>query len=580
MKINKFDSFSTGSNIAEFTHMDESREDNGDLGSEFGNDIKEEMLSNFTATNGKMLDQDSGLMTNREPKSEPVSDEDNHETNNEENSNRESPVKVFENAPHDSSEEDSDFEQESHAGDTFTDMIGGQTSDNGVLTGEDLALSSAQQGINLKVNKEEIEEKSTNPNIWTLPEDRNVCTLEEIRRGQVINKTAPNECPVLGCGKKINEMRAEPSPGTIASGLRTHVLFVHYANRKVNKKRKLGWSNKRRNQTSPKKLMTQASSPSTSKQPDFDLDLNNGDLAASLNLIQKNIPTSRASPQAPASLMTKKSIAPQYSAKRSFPPMSSHQSLMQATGNSTPSVQQKTSKSIDAGANQKSLNQTTSSLFSILAGLTQQQTNQPQAPISRNVKTAQGTNTINISTQSPRNNQSSNQNRPVNSSLLSLLNEKISGNVASSLQNQLKKTLDQRGKTNTSNSTRNNVTAPSNALHYQSISNFNETNFNNSSLLNSLCTPNSDLQTSCDSPLYSFIESVALRSGSNIGSSGIAEVKKIIERFTTSLISSSQTIADHYLAPFGGEVPQQKPEISPSDVMLAYKMMHKSHGQP
>lgn len=233
------------------------------------------------------------------------------------------------------------------------------------------------------------------------------------------------------------------------------------------------------------------------------------------------------------------------------------------------------------------LNPTTSSLFSILAGLTQQQqASQPQQlgpPMSRNVKTAQGTNTINISqcSRNPISSSSVSNSRTVNSSLLSLLNEKISNNVSSSLQNHIKKSLnsDPRAKISTS-SPMQSILSPASTSHYST--NNDNSNFNNStSILNSLCSGNGDNRPNYDNslPLNSFIESIAIKTGSNIGQAGIAEAKKILEKFTSSLICNSQTIADHYLAPFGGEVPQQKPEISSSDIMLAYKMMHKSHGQ-
>lgn len=468
-------------------------------------------------------------------------------------------------------------------------------------------------------------------NVWTLPADKDVCTLEEIRRGQVINKVAPNECPVLGCGKKINELRAEPSPGTIASGLRTHVLFVHYASifRKVAKKRKLGWSNKRRSQPSPRKqfiINQQLAARSSPTNSDLDFDAEPENCAVSsfvpsgLNLIQKSIsPQSRPSP---GSLINRK--VKQLAANKSLQP-SSLQSLIQATGGGALAATSggarlepqanKQKNQQDSNAAQKNFNQTTSSLFSILAGLTQQpqqqqqlqQQNQnprpqtggqQQSSVSRTIKTAHGANTINISqcsrntsNNSNNNNNNNNINPPVNSSLLTLLNEKISGNVASSLQSQLKKSLLDSNQikvptTSTPNS-RQNVSSPANHSYYQAnmCNNLDTSvNYNNgSSILNSLCAGNGDsrlLNYDGSLPLNSFIELIAIKTGSNIGPAGVAEAKKIIEKFTTSLICNSQTIADHYLAPFIGDVPQQKPEISPSDVMLAYKMMHKSHAQP
>jgi len=459
-----------------------------------------------------------------------------------------------------------DYERELHNSDN--DLVPSDNADGPVSTDENV--------------KEELDltkqEGNVDPNVWTLPAERTECTLEEIRRGQVINGTAPNECPVLGCGKKINEMRAEPSPGTIASGLRTHVLFVHYANRKVNKKRKLGWSTKRRNQNSPKKQVGQLSSPSASEQ-EHDSSANcASNLTSGLNLVQKSL-SSRGSPleTGPGALINQK--VKQIMAKSQAMQMSSLHSLMQATGAQRISPQPK-QKAQDTSS-QKNFNPTTSSLFSILAGLTQQQQqqlNQPQPPVSRNIKTVQGTNTINIS-QCSRNPVTS--NLPVNSSLLSLLNEKISGNVATSLQTQLKKSLgkDSRSKISTAAS-RQNVSSSANSYY---PSNNNDTSFNNNtSMLSGLCSGTDDTRLAYDNsiPLNSFIESIAVRTGSNIGPSGIAEAKKIVEKFTTSLICSSQTIADHYLAPYVGDAAQQKPEISPSDVVLAYKMMHKSHGQP
>lgn len=366
--------------------------------------------------------------------------------------------------------------------------------------------------------------KTCDPNVWTLPAGRDDCTLEEIRRGQVINNTAPNECPVLGCGKRINGSKLDPSPGTIASGLRTHVLFVHYANQKATKKRKLGWSTKRRSQPSPKKQIGNMSSPSTSKR-EFDAeDLTSAASSLLPSLKNSRFQPTRTAPHAPApgSLLNKK--VNEIAAKSQANQISSLQSLMQATYGSrkdSPTRQQRPPQQ-----QKSSFNPTTSSLFSILAGLTQQQQTANPAPR----KTNQNTNTINLSHCS-RNSSSNtnNNNRSANSSLLSLLNE----NVANSLQSQLKKNL-----------------VPDRPSYDNSM------------------------------PLDSFVESLAIKTGANIGPAGIAEAKKIIEKFTKSLLCSSQTIADHYIAPFVGESPQQKPEISPSDIMLAYKMMHKSHGQP
>lgn len=421
--------------------------------------------------------------------------------------------------------------------------------------------------------------------VWVLPAERNDCTLEEIRRGQVINKTASNECPVLGCGKKINEMRIEPSPGTIASGLRTHVLFVHYANRKVNKKRKLGWSSlKRRNQPSPKKQSIQKSniSPTNSKS-DFDIE---SKFSAAPSLLSSMDLTHQSTTLSRPGQLNRPNIydAIQTLVKPSAERASSIHNLMQITKNNKQKNHVDTT--VQSKASLEKLNPTTSSLFSILAGLTQQQqANQPQPPISRNIKTAQGTNTINISqcSRNPINSSSNNNNsRTVNSSLMSLLNEKISNNVSSSLQAHIKKNVksDCRNKISTSTPMQS-VLSPASTSHYSNNNDSN--NFNNgTSILNNLCSGNGDGYSALDNsmPLNSFIESIAIKTGANIGQAGIAEAKKILEKFTSSLVCSSQTIADHYLAPYGGDVPQQKPEISPSDIMLAYKMMHKSHGQP
>lgn len=421
------------------------------------------------------------------------------------------------------------------------------------------------------------------PNIWTLPANKDTCTLEEIRRGQVINKTGANECPVPGCGKKINEARIDPSPGTIASGLRTHVLFVHYANRKVVKKRKLGWSAKRKNQPSPKKhlgSLLSHSSPSTSRLYDHE-NSSIANLSSSLNLIHKGFSPSKSPilPHPPGSLLNKK-VKQITAAKSQMQRMSSLQSLMQMTANGPKSIGQKSSNKSQQDT--QNLNPTTSSLFSILAGLTQQQNiNQAQNVYSpKDLKTANGTNTINLSP-CPRN-MSNNSDRPVNSSLLSLLNEKLSSDVNGSLQNKISKSTNSESRAKLSTVTSQNQGTASVKPQYSYQTSNNDSSFNNgSSILSSLCTGNVSASLSYNSsPLSSFIESIANKTGSNIGPAGIAEAKRIIEKFTTSLICSSQTIADHYIAPFAGEVPQQKPEISASDLVLAYKMMHKSHGQP
>lgn len=436
-------------------------------------------------------------------------------------------------------------------------------------------LDPLMEARDITVKREHIfSSDGLNPDQWTLPADKGICTLEEIRRGQVINKTGANECPVPGCGKKINEARIDPSPGTIASGLRTHVLFVHYANRKVVKKRKLGWSTKRKNPPSPRKpigSLLNHSSPSTSG---YELENSSvANLNSSLNLIHKGLAPSRSQTLPPGSILNKK--VKQISAAKSQMPqkVSSLQSLVQMT-TTGPKMSGQKSKLQDT----QNLNPTTSSLFSILAGLTQQQNSNPaHTQISKSNKAAQGINTINISP-CPRN--LTNNDRPVNSSLLSLLNEKISGNVASSLQNQLKKSLGTESRTKSSTVTsQQGVTSPISTPYYHA--NHHDSGLiNSSSILSSLCTGNADTRLSHSYPINSFIESIASRTGSNIGPGGIAEARRIIEKFTTSLICSSQTIADHYIAPFAGEIPQQKPEISPSDLVLAYKMMHKSHGQP
>ena len=452
--------------------------------------------------------------------------------------------------------------------------------------------------------------------LWTLPPNKDICTLDEIRRGQVINKTAANECPVPGCGRLINENRILPSPGTISSGLRTHVLFVHYgheyANKKCPKKRKLGWSNKRR-QISPRK---QPSNPS----PDpFPMNYMNGlenctannSSSTGLDLIQRKIMSQKrvSTISAPGSLLNKK--VKQLAANKTPTQPSSLQSLIQATGGSfnlnsrySPPRNQKTNDSSTNSAQQKQFSQTASSLFSILAGLAQQpqqqqnqRSNNGSGQMSnsstRNIKAVSSANTINITqcsknTTSSNNNSNNFNNQSANSCLLSLLNEKISGNVASTIQSQLKKTWDanqvKAPATSAQNSSRQNLASPATQLNYSSgMLNSDSTLNAGTSILSSLCAGNGESRVSNHDgsvPLNSFIEMIASKTGSNIGASGVAEAKKIIEKFTTSLLCSSQTIADHYVAPYGGDVTQQKPEISPSDVLLAYKMMHKSFAQP
>lgn len=434
--------------------------------------------------------------------------------------------------------------------------------------------------------------KDLPPDVWRLPAHKDDCTLEEIRRGQVINMTAANECPVYGCGKKINENVIDPSPGTIASGLRTHVLFVHYNNRKSAKKRKLGWSGKRKS-LSPRKPLNPASTTVTSRS-----NLNPVEVDSTFT---RPTTTQKSLPQGTGSLLTK--IQQIKANKLHSQHMMSLQSLMQATNasnNSPPKPKNQEPSPIQNNA----LN-VQSSLFSILAGLTQQQqVNQNTTITPANQKA--GSIDMTQASHNSGNNINNNNNRPVNSSLLSLLNEKISGsNVATSLQSQLKKTLtaDARSKIPNQKS-RQSLTSPANPSIYQNNgdSSFNNSSSlmnqpgssilnngsnllngssflnNSSSLLNGLCSGNGDNRLSEDNSetFNTFIESIAIKTNSNIGPAGVAEAKRIIEKFTKSLLCSSQTIADHYIAPFVGEMPQQKPEISPSDIILAYKMMHKS----
>jgi hypothetical protein len=275
-------------------------------------------------------------------------------------------------------------------------------------------------------------------------------------------------------------------------------------------------------------------------------------------------------------------------------------------------------KKQDLNESQKRVfNQTTSSLFSILAGLTkkqaahlhqqQQQQQQQQKPnlsqmsqqpaqATRSAKPAHVSNTLSLTPQCPRNgntstsssasNTSTNNlinNLPMNSSLLTLLNEKISGNVANSLQLQLKKNLELNNQTKNQNSNvRTNVRSTNGPSYYQqNLPNGDIANFNASALMNNLGLSNYDARLGTDNSLSlnSFIESIAKKTGSNIGPLGINEAKKIIEKFTTWLMLTSQTIADHYVAQYAGDVLQPKPEISASDVILAYKMMQKSQPQ-
>lgn len=569
--------YNANENWSDDTNKDRFRRENDSIINNGGIEVKEENC-NQTADQNQPTNLAKNQTSNVDselPKSQNKEDSDSEDNyQEEEEANHQS------EQTHDDNYEDLSYDDQNQ-----------ETSDSNLVPPDDqpvpMTMDNNQNVAEHTRHELNSKETTDNSGIWTLPAERSECTLEEIRRGQVMNKTAPNECPVLGCGKKINEMRIEPSPGTIASGLRTHVLFVHYGNRKITKKRKLGWSSlKRRNQPSPKKQVGLKSNMSPShSRPNLDLESAFSpapSLQTNVDLAQQEIPSNRARQQAfrPNLLDTIQKLVRQPSAERA----SSIQNLMQITktnkqkNNADTTLQPKTTT--------EKLNPTTSSLFSILAGLTQQQqANQPQQlgpSMSRNVRTAQGANTINIS-QCSRNSITTNgsNSRTVNSSLLSLLNEKITNNVSSSLQAHIKKNMNSEPRNKISTSTPMQSVLPP-PVSYQSTVNDN-TSFNNStSILNSLCSGNGDNRLAYDNsiPLNSFIESIAIKTGSNIGQAGIAEAKKILEKFTSSLICSSQTIADHYLAPFGGEVPQQKPEISPSDVMLAYKMMHKSHGQP
>lgn len=435
---------------------------------------------------------------------------------------------------------------------------------------------------------------------WKLPEHRDECTLEEIRRGQVINKTAANECPVYNCGKKINENVPDPSPGTIASGLRTHVLFVHYSNRKSAKKRKLGWTTRRRDQISPRKLMVTSSSSAL----DSALHVKSKDNGQGLCFSRPNPVSKPRLPQSTGTLLNK--IQQIKDNKAQSQQMMSLQSLMQATNASNVSPQKQQKANQDSSNSQNSPYNVQSSLFSILAGLTQQQqkTNQPAASLDiKNNQKVPGSSSADSSL-------ASKSDSPINSSFLLLLNEEISGsNVATSLHSQLKKTLTNETKIKGSSQQkqRQSIASPANPPlnDNDGDSSFNNgstflnnpgssflsngsgivngssfLNNNNSSLLNGPCTGgSSDNRASRDNStiiLDSFIESIAVKTNSNIGQAGIVEARKIIEKFTSSLLNSSQTIADHYITPCVGEAPQQKPEISPSDIVLAYKMMHKS----
>lgn len=419
--------------------------------------------------------------------------------------------------------------------------------------------------------------------VWYMPLEKEDCTLEEIRRGQVVNGLPANRCPVPGCMKVINEAKIDPSPGTISSGLRTHFLFVHYGvnpNRKVVKKKKsLGRLTMKGLRTSPRKLATHTSqmlAASSKQDQDTDVDfsnINSSDITNSLsNLIQKS--------STPINLSRTdldkrfKRVTPD---QQNIHSISSLQSLIQASGAQKTVRPAKKQQDSNAAINDQ-INPMASSLFSILAGLTQQQQMNPpaQQPISKNIKSASRSNNSVTLSQCRAN---SHINRPANSSLLSLLNEKISGNVASSLQNQLRKTITTDGRPNIQRALR----------QYNDLSSYGQTdnqesNYNNggTSILTGLVSNNGDNRITLDSsiPINSFIETMASKTGSNIGPQGVAHVKKMLEKFTTSLLYSSQTIADHYVESFGGDVAQQKPEIKESDITLAYKMILKSHGQP
>lgn len=286
---------------------------------------------------------------------------------------------------------------------------------------------------------------SSDPNVWTLPKEKSACTLDEIRRGQTINRVALNECPVVGCGKKINRANPEASQGTISSGLKTHVIFVHYNSKKQTKKRK----------------------------------------HADNNWNIKNSPALVPTPE-----------------KR---PMSS------------------------------------SSLYSVLAGLTQQQT----APL-------------------PKPNSNTNSLSHLKASLLDMKMRPSSGQFYDSYDG---------GSTNNFSNTTN-----------ERIINSDRSSIDRTSERNNINDRYSNDITQNDEPdpthaLNAFIKIICRRTGSNVGSAGIAEARKIIDKFTTSLISSSQTIADHYLTPPSSLYPgdlQQRPEVSPSDIVLAYKMLQKS----
>lgn len=57
---------------------------------------------------------------------------------------------------------------------------------------------------------------------WTLPQDKSMCTAEEVRRGQRINGVARNKCPIIGCNKRV-------SPTNIYPALISHLYGYHFS---------------------------------------------------------------------------------------------------------------------------------------------------------------------------------------------------------------------------------------------------------------------------------------------------------------------------------------------------------------
>lgn len=532
---------------------------------------------------------------------------------------------------------------------------------------EDANLEEEQQTPSTSNAAIEEIQPPVDPNVWTLPKVKEDCTLEEIRRGQAINKKATNECPVMGCGKLINDARADPMPGTIAAGLRTHVLFVHYQANRLNKRRKLGWSKKRPSQPSPRKSMPTDRYNEFGLNDKLDYGLSNINDSA-LAFARRNVVGryGNSSSHGSTSLINKsKPVRFPQEPQSSQPfPMSSLQSLIQATGGaqSSPHAQQQQLQQLNLhnqqqqqqahqrnnnnnlDDSQKNLNNTTSSLFNILTSLTQQppqqsnQTQQQQQPVSRIAKSANNSaNTINISQCSRpssnssiinisnnNNNNNNNGNRgtnpsqslpdgtPVNSSLLSLLNETIStlktqneksvaGNVATTLQNQLNSVHKRQRQHNSSSPPNTASLFPSNNGNFSSLAALSgmsngDPNFGLS--MDSLGAADmgrvsggghnnrsaSLLVDNNNNSLNSFIRTIAAKTDSNIGPDGLNEVKRLIEKFTNSLLCNSQTIVDHYASleqcrSYGNtsfDTPQKKNEIKASDVQLAYKMMQKN----